>query len=153
MTASDIEKMGLLNRLQDTIGEKGAETLMNIISSGPADDIAELKADVGVLKTDVAELKTDVAVLKTDVAELKTDVAVLKTDVALLRTDVKNLQENMREMRSDVRDIRGDITGLRSDMTRVEVTVYKAINRHLTFSVMAIFSANTITVAAMKLLG
>lgn len=139
MTASDIEKLGLLSRLQDTIGEKGAETLMNIISSGPADDIAELKADVGVLKTDVAELKTD--------------VAVLKTDVALLRTDVKNLQENMSEMRSDIRDIRGDITGLRSDMTRVEVTVYKAINRHLTFSVMAIFSANTITVAAMKLLG
>ena len=150
MAYTDQQKLML--KLQETLGGEEAGTLMGMISDDHSGDITQVKTDVAVLKTDVAELKTDVAVLKTDVAELKTDVAVLKTDVAELKTDVAILKTDMVWLKDGFTELSRKMSALGDDMSRLEATVLRTMMRHLTFSVSAMLSINTLMVGVVAFL-
>ena len=136
MAYTDQQKLRL--KLQETLGGEEAGTLMEMISK-------DLSGDIAQVKSDVEELKTDVAVLKTDVAELKTDVAGLKTDVAVLKTDMVWLKEGFTELGRKM-------STLSDDMSRLEATVLRTMMRHLTFSVSAMLSINTLMVGVVAFL-
>lgn len=136
MAYTDQQKLML--RLQEMLGGEEAGTLMGMISDDHSGDITQVRTDVAVLKTDVAELKTDVAVLKTDVAVLKTDVAILKTDMVWLKDGFTELSRKM--------------SALGDDMSRLEATVLRTMMRHLTFSVSAMLSINTLMVGVVAFL-
>ena len=136
MAYTDQQKLML--KLQEALGGEEAGTLMGMISDDHSGDITQVKTDVAVLKTDVAELKTDVAVLKTDVAVLKTDVAILKTDMVWLKDGFTELSRKM--------------SALGDDMSRLEATVLRTMMRHLTFSVSAMLSINTLMVGVVAFL-
>lgn len=111
------DQLTLLHRLQETLGGKEADTLMELLAVDHTADITELRSDVSMLKTDVSVLKADVAVLKTDI-------------------------ESLRE----------DVTQLRIAIVHFESSVIRSLNRHLTFSVSAMMSINTLMVGAVALL-
>lgn len=122
MAYTDQQKLML--RLQEMLGGEEAGTLMGMISDDHSGDITQVK--------------TDVAVLKTDVAVLKTDVAILKTDMVWLKDGFTELSRKM--------------SALGDDMSRLEATVLRTMMRHLTFSVSAMLSINTLMVGVVAFL-
>ncbi|MFM9133363.1 MAG: hypothetical protein ACKORY_11795 [Actinomycetota bacterium] len=81
-----------------------------------------------------------------DIVELKTDVAELRADVVGLKADVTWLKLGFTELGTK-------IGTLSQDINRLEATVLRTMMRHLTFSVSAMLSINTLMVGVVAFLG
>lgn len=127
------------------LGGEKAGTLMGMISGDHSADFIELK-------TDVAELKTDVAVPKAEVTALKADVPILKTDVIELRADMVGLKADVTWLKLGFTELGTKIGSPSQDINRLETTVLRTMMRHLTFSVSAMLSINTLMAGVVAFL-
>lgn len=102
MSVSEIERVELVSRLADAIGEEATETLMKCVLPEGRDQLAT-KADLGVLKIDLKVLETET---KAEFARLRADLdtrfANTETELARLRADMETGFATIRaEFRSE----------------------------------------------------
>ena len=157
MVIDEGQRLRMVGRLHEVLGDDVADTLMGYLPPGGWDEVAT-KSDLSELKSD---LRTEMAGLRT---ELHTEMAGLRTE---LRTDMAGLKSDLRtemaELRSDLHtemaDIRTDLhtemaslrTDLRTEMSGLRETVIRD-NRWLLFGMVGVLIAyGAALVAAVRL--
>ena len=108
MAITDRDRRDLFTKLEATLGEDTADTLMQLLPNEPADQLVT-RTDMHALGTG---LRGEMAELR---AELRGEMAELRAE---LRGEMAELRGEMTELRSE---LRGEMTDLRADV-QVEIS-------------------------------
>jgi hypothetical protein len=100
--------------LEPTIGEEGAATLVEVLSSVPWGDIAT-KSDFADLRGEFADLRVEFAGLTGEFAGLRGDFADLRVEFAALSV---GLRDDFADLRNDFADLRNDFASQKSEIIR-----------------------------------
>ena len=79
-------------------------------------------------------------------------MSILKNDVTELRADVVGLKADVTWLKLGFTELGTKIGTLSQDINRLEATVLRTMMRHLTFSVSAMLSINTLMVGVVAFL-
>ena len=161
MVVDERSRHELFRRLEQTLGEEAAATLMEHLPPvGWADvatrrDIDSLRADLRAgladVRTEMADLRTD---LRTEMADLRTDTADLRTD---LRTEMADLRTDTADLRTDLRtemaDVRAEVSGVRADFRGEIAAALTSQTRVIMFSMLGAIIAHGGLVLAVVRIG
>ena len=95
----------------------------------------EVTKDVANLKVQFESLRSDV---KTQLAEFKTELAEFKTEIGEFKTEIK----------TDFANLKTDFANLKTDFANLNVSLHKAINKNMQWSIGII----TFIVTALKVI-
>jgi len=110
MSVSEVERVELVSRLADAIGEEATETLMKCVLPDGRDQLAT-KADVKVFE---AETKVEFASMR---AEMETGFAEVRAEMETGFTEVRAEFATIRaEMETGFAEVRAEFATIRAEM-------------------------------------